>query len=117
MNIVDQIYMGLIYVWSHLDKVALEAGVTGLIVALLRMRKRGKIVWSEALLCGIFATIAYMGAAFIIALVGIPADSWLMHLTNGGSTVVGAAIGWYGTERTVAFLEDKVKGDSNETDR
>ena len=115
MNIVDWFYAVLIYVWSELDKAAATAGVISVVVALLRMRKRGKVVWSEALLCGVFATIAIVGIQFIVAVLGIPADGWVGTVTHGGSTVIGAAIGWYGTDRTVEYVENKL-GDKNETD-
>ena len=113
MNIVDWFYACLIYVWSELDKAAVTAGVISVVVAILRMRKRGKVVWSEALLCGVFATIAIVGMQFIVAVLGIPADGWVSTVTQGGSTVIGAAIGWYGTDRTVGYVENKL-GDKNE---
>lgn len=113
MSIVDWVYACLIYVWSELDKVALGAGLTAVVVAVLRMRKYGKVVWSEALLCGVFATIAITGATFLIALLGIPPDGWVYALANGGSTVLAGFIGWYGTERTVGYVESKVKGDKD----
>ena len=110
MNIVDQVYIALLYVWSELDKAAVTAGIISVVVAILRMRKRGKVVWSEALLCGVFATIAIVGLQFIVAVIGIHADGWVATATHGGSTVIGAGIGWYGTDRTVEFLENKVGG-------
>lgn len=115
MNIVDQVYMALVYVWTELDKAAFSAGVIALVVAVLRMRKRGKVVWSEALLCGVFATIAIVGMQFILQIIGVPADGWLSTVTNGGATVVGAGIGWYGTDRSVGFIEDKIKGDKDDS--
>lgn len=115
MNIVDWFYAVLIYVWSELDKVALSASTSAIVVAVLRMRKHGKILWSEALLCGVFATIAIVGLQFILAILGLPSDGWVSAVVDGGSTVIGAGIGWYGTERIVEFLEDKV-GDRDEQD-
>ena len=118
MNIVDWFYAVLIYVWSELDKVALSASTSAIVVAVLRMRKHGRILWSEALLCGVFATIAIVGLQFILAILGLPSDGWVRAVVDGGSTVIGAGIGWYGTDRTVEFLEDKVGGrDEQETDR
>lgn len=116
MNIVDWFYAVLIYIWSELDKVAVSTGLTALVVAVLRMRKRGKVLWSEALLCGIFGTIAILGIQFLLALIGVPSDGWLSLITTGGSTVIGTAIGWYGTDRTVDFIEDKMGGQKDETD-
>lgn len=110
MNIVDWFYACLIYVWSEIDKVAFSAGVSALVVALLRMRSKGKVVWSEALLCGVFATIAIVGLQFVMTLLGLPSDGWVQSILAGGNTVIGAAIGWYGTEKTVSFIEDKVGG-------
>lgn len=118
MNIVDWFYAVLIYVWSELDKVALSASASAIVVAVLRMRKHGKVLWSEALLCGVFATIAIVGLQFILAILGLPSDGWVSTVAHGGSTVIGAGIGWYGTERTVEFLENKVGGrDGQEDDR
>lgn len=116
MNIVDQVYMALIYVWSVVDKLALSAGVTAVVVAILRMRKRGKVLWSEALLCGVFATVAIIGLQFLISILGIPTDGWVQDIITGGNTVIGAAIGWYGTDKTVTFIEDKVGGSKDDTD-
>ena len=118
MNIVDWFYAVLIYVWSELNKVALSASTSAIVVAVLRMRKHGKILWSEALLCGVFATIAIVGLQFILAILGLPSDGWVHAVADGGSTVIGAGIGWYGTDRTVEFLEDKVGGsDEQKADR
>ena len=117
MNIVDWFYACLIYVWSEVDKVAIGAGLTAVVVAVLRMRKQGKVVWSEALLCGVFATIAITGATFLIALLGIPPDGWVHALANGGSTVLAGFIGWYGTDRTVNYVENKIGDNKDETDK
>lgn len=118
MNIVDWFYAVLIYVWSELNKVALSASTAAIVVAVLRMRKHGKILWSEALLCGVFATIAIVGLQFILAILGLPLDGWVSAVADGGSTVIGAGIGWYGTERTVEYLENKVGGrDEQDTER
>lgn len=113
MHIVDQIYVGLVYMWSQLDKVIVGAAITAFVVAVLRMKKLGKVKWAEALLCGIFAAIAVAGASFIISILGIPSDGLLSEIAKGGSHVLAGFIGWYGTDRTVGYVEDKIKGDSN----
>lgn len=115
MNIVDWFYMALVYLWAELDKVAASAGISAFVVAVLRMRKVGKIQWSEALLCGVFGTIAIVGIQFILALIGVPSDGWLSLIVNGGSTVIGTAIGWYGSDRTVRFIEDKIGGPDDDS--
>ena len=51
MNIIDQVYVVLIYVWSGLDKMVVGAVLTSMIVAVLRMKKAGKFSLAEALLC------------------------------------------------------------------
>lgn len=114
MSIVDWIYACLIYVWSELDKASLGAGITAFIVAVLRMRKYGKVVWGEALLCGVFASIAITGATFVIMVLGIPADGWVNSLATGGANVVAGFIGWYGTDKTINFAESKFKGEQRE---
>lgn len=113
---VDWFYACLIHLWSELDKPAATAGITAMVVAVLRMGKRGSVVWSEALLCGVFATVAIVGMHFITAVLGIPADGWVSTVTEGGSTVIGSAIGWYGTERYVRFLETKAGYTNKEED-
>ena len=113
MNIVDQIYVGLVYSWTQLDKVILGAAVTAFVVAVLRMKKLGKVKWAEATLCSIFAAITVAGASFIISILGIPADGLLSELAKGGSHVLAGFIGWYGTDRTIGYIEDKMKGETN----
>lgn len=116
MNIVDWIYACLVYIWSEIDKAALSSGLVAVVVAVLRMRKRGNVVWSEALLCGVFGTIAILSLQLLLGLIGLPADSAWFVLAQTGATAIGAGIGWYGTDRTVEFLEDKTgvnKDDSN----
>lgn len=107
MNIVDQVYMLLIYVWSEVDKVAMSAGLTAFVVAVLRMRKHGKVIISEALLCGVFACIAITAITFIGMMLGVPPDN---IIAQGGGSLIAGAIGWYGTERTVGYVEDKMGG-------
>ena len=109
MNIIEQVYAALVLWWADLDKLPLMSGITAMIVASLKMRSQGKIVWSEALLCGVFAAIATVCLSFLSALVGfdIPLEA---------SSAVSGAIGWYGTARSVAFVEGKVGGKNNETD-
>lgn len=108
MNIVDWIYACLIYVWSELDRVALGAGLTAIVVAVLRMRKYGKVLWSEALLCGVFATIAITGASFLITILGIPPDGLLNDIAQGGKHILAGFIGWYGTDRTMSYIENRI---------
>ena len=109
MNIIDQVYVALIAWWSEFDKLPLMSGITAMIVASLKMRSQGKIVWSEALLCGVFAAIATVCLSFLSAMIGfdIPVEA---------SSAVAGAIGWYGTVRSVAFVENKMGGKNNDTD-
>lgn len=122
MNIVDQIYFGLVYVWSSLDKLIMGAAATAFVVALLRTRKRdGKASWIEATLCGIFATIALIGFSFIAPiLVGILAGMGItinlpVDPSAGVAGIIAGFIGWYGTERTIEFVEDNLGGSKDET--
>ena len=108
MYYVDQIYVGLIYVWSQLDKAVLGAAATAIVVAVLRMKRLGKIKWAEAMLCGVFAAIAVAGASFIIALMGIPPDGLLNDIAQGGKHVLAGFIGWYGTDRTMSYVENRI---------
>lgn len=108
MNIVDQVYMALIYIWSELDKVVMGSAATAIVVAVLRMKRLGKVKWAEALLCGVFAAIAVAGASFIISLMGIPPDGLLNDIAQGGKHVLAGFIGWYGTDRTMSYVEDRI---------
>lgn len=103
---VDQFYAVLIYLWSELDKIALGAGITAYTVSTLRGGRRQR----ESLLCGVFAVIAIASISFIASLVGIPSDGIVNQVVTGGSSFIGGAIGWYGTNTTVKYLEGKVGG-------
>lgn len=105
-HIIEQIYAAAVLWWVGLDKFALTSGSTAMIVASLRMRSAGKFVWSEALLCGVFAILATVCLDFIsiILVIDIPVE-----ISSG----IGGAIGWYGTHRTVEFLEHKIGGKQN----
>lgn len=111
-EIIEQVYVALALWWAEFDKLPLMSGITAMVVASLKMRSQGKIQWSEALLCGVFAVIATVSLGFLGALVGF-------DLPVEASSAISGAIGWYGTAKTVSFVEDKVKsrgGGANETD-
>ena len=110
MNMVDQIYMGLIYLWSEVDKLIVSSAATSMVVAVLRMKKRGHIAWAEALLCGVFSALILYGFGFISTVTGITAPN---GLSTGAAQLIAGAIGWYGTERTAKFLEDKIGADND----
>ncbi|UAW09860.1 holin [Acinetobacter phage APK16] len=111
MNIIDQVYAVLIYVWSGLDKLIVGAAATSFVVALLRTKKEdNKFSFIEALLCGIFTAIALVGMSFLGTLTGIIVPE---TLTAGAAHVVAGFIGWYGTVRTMKYLEGKVSNDSD----
>ena len=83
-----------------------------MVVATLRMRStEGRVVWSEALLCGVFAMLATLCLGFINTML-------VMEIPLEASSGIGGAIGWYGTTRTLQFLESKVrKGDKYDSNR
>ena len=108
MNIVDQIYMALVYVWSELDKMVLGMGITAYVVAVLKGERRHR----EALLCGVFAMIAGTALTLIASFLGM-SDNFVV---SGGGSLVAGAIGWYGTVRTVDKIEDKLGGIKDGTD-
>lgn len=103
MNIVDQVYMALIYVWSELDKMVVGMGLTAYIVAVLKGERKHR----EALLCGVFAMIAGTALTLVATFFGIAPDNFAV---SGGGSLVAGAIGWYGTVRTVDKIEDKLGG-------
>lgn len=101
MTIIEQIYVATVLWWARLDTLPMVSGVTAVVVAYLRMRNEGRVIWSEALLCGVFAAIATVCLGFLSVLIAIDVP---IEVSSG----VGGAIGWYGTKRTVQFIEDKV---------
>lgn len=109
--IIEQIYAATVLWWSDLDKLPVLSGITATVVASLRMRSQGAIVWSEALLCGVFATIATVCLGFLSVLLA-------MDIPLEVSSGVGGAIGWYGTQRTAKYIENKLgRGDYSDSDR
>lgn len=107
---IEQVYVALALWWAELDKLPLLSGITAMVVASLKMRSQGQIQWSEALLCGVFAVIATVSLGFIGAILGF-------DVQPEASSAIAGAIGWYGTARTVKFVEDKVsrRGGKDET--
>lgn len=102
MNIIEQVYAATVLWWAGLDKFPITSGTTAIVVATLRMRStEEKVVWSEALLCGVFAMIATVCLSFLSVLLAI-------DIPQEVSSGVGGAIGWYGTARTIHFIERKV---------
>lgn len=101
MNIIEQVYAATVLWWAGLDKFPITSGATAFVVASLRMRNEGKYKWSEALLCGVFAMIATVCLSFLSVLIAMDVP---IEVSSG----VGGAVGWYGTERSVQFIERKV---------
>lgn len=101
MDIIEQVYVVTALWWARFDTFPVASGVTAVVVAYLRMRNEGKVLWSEALLCGVFAAIATVCLGFLSVLIAIDIP---IEVSSG----VGGAIGWYGTKRTVEFIEDRV---------
>lgn len=101
MDIIEQVYVATALWWARFDTFPVASGITAVVVAYLRMRNEGKVLWSEALLCGVFAAIATVCLGFLSVLIAIDIP---IEVSSG----VGGAIGWYGTKQTVEFIEDKV---------
>ena len=110
MNIIEQVYAATVLWWAGLDKFPITSGTTAMVVASLRMRSAGKFVWSEALLCGVFAILATICLGFLSVLL-------VMDIPLEVSSGIGGAIGWYGTVRTVEFLESKIGGRKNDSNQ
>ena len=111
MNIIEQVYAATVLWWAGLDKFPITSGTTAMVVATLRMRNEGRVVWSEALLCGVFAMIATVCLSFLSVLL-------TMDIPLEVSSGVGGAIGWYGTSRTINYIENKVgKGSRYDSDK
>lgn len=100
MSIMEQVYIAAVLWWAELDKLPLMGGITAMVVAVLRTHQQGRILWSESLLCGIFAAIASTCISFIGMLVGLELSVELVGFVSG-------AIGWYGTHKSVAFIEER----------
>lgn len=123
-SITDQVWMGLVYVWTQIDKVILGAAATAFVVASLRMHKNGNYRLVEALLCGIMCYITLIGFEVIApALIGMLHGMGITvafpaAVSTGLAQVTAGVIGWYGVDRTVAFLESKLSGGKpNDTDQ
>lgn len=102
MHIIEHIYAATVLWWYGLDKFPITSGTTAMVVATLRMRSTaGRVVWSEALLCGVFAMIATVCLSFLSVLLAV-------DIPPEVSSGVGGAIGWYGTARTINFIERRV---------
>lgn len=97
-DIIEHIYAATVLWWAGLDKFPITSGTTAVVVASLRMRNEGKFIWSEALLCGVFAMIATVCLGFLSVLLAIDIP---LEVSSG----VGGAIGWYGTTRTIQYIE------------
>lgn len=112
MNIIEQVYAATVLWWAGLDKFPITSGTTAIVVATLRMRStEHRVVWSEALLCGVFAMLATLCLGFINTML-------VMEIPLEASSGIGGAIGWYGTTRTLLFLESKVhKGGKHGSNR
>lgn len=106
-TIIEQVYAATVLWWQAYDELPLLSAITATVVAILRMRSTGRVIWSEALLCGVFAAIATVCLSFLSLLLAI-------DIPPEVSSGVGGAIGWYGAARSIQFLEDKItRGNHN----
>lgn len=111
MNLIDQVYVALVYVGSELYKhIHIVIGVVlAMTISFLKSAKEQKAQnWGENLLCGIFAGIALTGITVIQFFV----NTWL-NLPEGTvvptSLIVGivsGVIAWHGTDGTVRLLKN-----------
>lgn len=101
MSVIEQVIHNTVLWWARFDTLPVVSGITAVVVAYLRMRNEGTVLWSEALLCGVFAAIATVCLGFLSVLIAIDIP---IEVSSG----VGGAIGWYGTKQTVEFIEDRV---------
>ena len=108
MSALDQFYAALVYIWAKVDKDIVSAFLLAFTVSSLVMWQRKRYELSEALLCGVFAGIAVISLGFIGNLMG-------MQLPLEASSIISGAIGWYGTKRTVHFVEQRVGGSRNDS--
>lgn len=121
-SILDQIWIGLVYVWTQIDKVILSAAITAFVIASLRMHKNGHYRLVEAILCGIMCYIVLIGFEVLApALVGMLHGMGIhvafpATMSTGLAQITAGIIGWYGVDRTIAFFESKFTGGkSNDT--
>ena len=49
MTIIEQAYAATVLWWYGLDKFPITSGVTAVFVAYLRMRNKGKALWSRGI--------------------------------------------------------------------
>lgn len=110
MNIVDQIYIALIYLGSEIYNHVhvFVGGIMATTISMLKTAKEGKRQnrW-ENILCGVFAGIALTGLSLIQYVItvtfNLPKD--MVVPTTFIVGLVSGAIAWHGTEGTVNFLK------------
>lgn len=117
MNIIDQVYVVLIYVGSELSKHLhiLMGAILAMTISYLKTHKDGRAQnWGENMLCGIFAGIALTGLSLVqyavVSTFNVPAGITVPTTFIVG--VVSGAIAWHGTEGTVRFLKS-IRGDKH----
>lgn len=110
MNLIDQIYVALIYmgseIYNHIHVIV--GGIMATTISMLKTAKEGKQQnrW-ENILCGVFAGIALTGLSLIQYVItvtfNLPED--MVVPTTFIVGLVSGAIAWHGTEGTVNFLK------------
>lgn len=100
MSITDYIISAVVYLWSVVDKNAIFGFLIAMTVSSLQGWKQGKFRIPESLLCGVFAAIGVTSAQFIGSATGL-------RIPDGAYAFVAGAIGYFGTDSTVAFIKSR----------
>jgi hypothetical protein len=117
LNIIDQFYAVLVYVWSEVHtKAPIMGFLIASTVATLRSISDRNFKLTEVLLCGVLAAIGCTSGEFLSSIVmGI--TGLVVNPDVVGGFVAGV-IGYAGSKNTMTFIRNKfVKEDTKEVDR
>lgn len=107
---LDLLQVLLLYMWSNLQRGEVAAFILAFTVSSLRMYQVKAYNVAESVLCGVLAGIAVTSLTFLSTAMG-------MSLPIEAHNFIAGAIGWYGTARTVRFVEQRIGGGKNDSDK
>ena len=113
MNMLDQFYAVLIYVWSEVQSKAPMMGfLIATTVALLRSITERNFKIAEVLLCGVLAAIACTSGEFLSAFVMAVTGMNINPNVVGG--FVSGVIGYAGSKNTMLFIKNRFIKEKND---
>lgn len=117
MNIVDQVYMVLIYIWSVInDKAPVMGFFIAVTVASLRLTTERQFKVTEVLLCGVLAAILCTGGELLSSMALVVTGLVIPANVIGGFTA--GVVGYAGSKSTMYFLKQRfIKEGKDGTDK